>query len=69
VLHETHLAFLLPLLRSFDHKHLLISLILCDIRLIDSLFQHHPLHLLHGQLMILYVCLLKLLCGARIILA
>ena len=53
VLHESHLAFLLPLLHTSDHKYLWISLTLGDIRLVYSLFQHHPLHLLHGQLMIL----------------
>ena len=53
VLHETHLAFLLPLLHTSDHKYLWISLTLSDIRLVNGLFQHHPLHLLHGQLMIL----------------
>ena len=69
MLNESHLAFLLPLLHSSHHKYLLINLILGDIRLVDALFQHHPLHLLHCQLMILYVCLLELLCSARIILA
>jgi hypothetical protein len=53
VLDETHLAFLLSLLHTSYHKYLWISLTVGDIRLVNGLFQHHPLHLLHSQLMIL----------------